>query len=52
MCSSPTQHLAQYAAVEPLGSFTAAAGPNSSRKYFAFQLAQPRGAIVPLPICN
>jgi 4-amino-4-deoxy-L-arabinose transferase-like glycosyltransferase len=52
MCSSPTQHLARYAAVEPLGSFTAAAGPNSRRRYFAFKVAQPRGPIGPLPVCS
>jgi hypothetical protein len=52
MCSSPKQHLARYAVVEPLGSFTATAGPNSRRSYFAFKLGQPRGPIGPLPVCS
>jgi len=52
ICSAPAQHLARYAAVEPLGSFTAASGPTSSRTYFAFKLAQPRGPIGPLPVCS
>ena len=52
MCSSPKQHLARYAAIEPLGSFTAAAGPSSSRRYFAFKLGEPRGPIGPLPVCS
>ena len=52
VCEAPTRHLARYAAVEPLGSFTAASGPSSSRTYFAFKLAQPRGPIGPLPACS
>ena len=52
ICPEPARHLARYAAVEPLGSFTAASGPTTSRTYFAFKLAQPRGAIGPLPLCS
>jgi 4-amino-4-deoxy-L-arabinose transferase-like glycosyltransferase len=52
ICKAPARHLTRYAAVEPLGSFTAASGPTSSRTYFAFRLAQPRGPIGPLPICG
>jgi hypothetical protein len=52
MCSSPRQHLAGYAAIEPLGSFVAAAGPSSHRSYFAFKLGEPRGPIGPLPVCS
>ncbi len=52
VCPAPARHLARYAAVEPLGSFTAASGPTSSRTYFAYKLAQPRGPIGPLPACG
>ena len=52
ICPVPARHLARYAAVEPLGSFTAASGPTTSRTYFAFKLAQPRGPIGPLPLCS
>jgi hypothetical protein len=52
ICPAPARHLARYAAVEPLGSFTAASGPTTSRTYFAFKLAQPRGPIGPLPLCS
>src|SRR6202047_3632103 len=34
VCAAPTRHLARYAAVEPLGRFTAASGPSSGRSYF------------------
>jgi 4-amino-4-deoxy-L-arabinose transferase-like glycosyltransferase len=52
ICPAPARHLARYAEVEPLGSFTAASGPTSSRAYFAFKLARARGPIGPLPICS
>jgi len=52
ICTAPARHLARYASVEPLGSFTAASGPSSSRTYFAFKLAKARGPIGPLPICS
>ena len=54
ICPAPARHLALYGSVEPLGSFAAASGPSSSRTYFAFKLAQPRGtdAIEPLPMCS
>jgi hypothetical protein len=51
-CPAPARHLARYAAAEPLGSFTAASGPTSSRTYFAYKLARPRGPIGPLPVCS
>ena len=52
VCRMPAQHLAQYADVEPLGSFTAASGPTSGRTFYAFRLAQPRGPIAALPMCS
>jgi 4-amino-4-deoxy-L-arabinose transferase-like glycosyltransferase len=52
ICPAPARHLALYARVEPLGSFTAASGPSSSRTYFAFKLAKARGPVGPLPTCS
>jgi 4-amino-4-deoxy-L-arabinose transferase-like glycosyltransferase len=52
ICPAPARHLARYATAEPLGSFSAASGPSSSRTYYAFKLAEPRGPVGPLPMCS
>jgi hypothetical protein len=50
-CAATERLSAQFASVEPLGSFDAPTGPTSARTYFAFRLNAPRGAILPLGAC-
>jgi 4-amino-4-deoxy-L-arabinose transferase-like glycosyltransferase len=50
-CGASQRLSAQFANVEPLGSFAAPSGPTSSRTYFAFKLDGKRGPIQPLAGC-
>ena len=50
-CSSTARLSAQFASVEPLGSFAAPTGPTSAPPYFAFKLDGSRGPIAPLGGC-
>lgn len=51
-CSSTGRLAAQFASVEPLGSFEAPTGPTTARTYYAFKLDRPIGLIRPLAGCG
>jgi 4-amino-4-deoxy-L-arabinose transferase-like glycosyltransferase len=51
-CSARGRLTAQFASVEPLGSFDAPTGPTTVRTYYAFKLADPRGPIRPIGDCR
>jgi 4-amino-4-deoxy-L-arabinose transferase-like glycosyltransferase len=50
-CPADARVRAQFASVEPLGSFTAATGPTSNRTYYLFKADAPRGPIRPIGPC-
>jgi 4-amino-4-deoxy-L-arabinose transferase-like glycosyltransferase len=50
-CASTARLAAQFASVEPLGSFEAPTGPTTARTYFAFKLNGWRGPTGPLGGC-
>ena len=50
-CANPDRLAAQFAQVEPLGSFDAPSGPTSTRTYHAFKLDGRRGPIRPIGGC-
>lgn len=51
-CPSGTRYAAGYGDVRTLGEFTVASGPSTSRRYFAFRLAEAKPAIGALPPCR
>jgi len=50
-CPTTARLAAQFASVEPLGSFAAPTGPTTARTYFAFKLDGRQGSIRPLGGC-
>jgi 4-amino-4-deoxy-L-arabinose transferase-like glycosyltransferase len=50
-CPATARLTAQFASVEPLGSFETPTGPTSARTYFAFKLDGRRGPIRPIGGC-
>ncbi|MEA2907903.1 MAG: hypothetical protein QOI12_5290 [Alphaproteobacteria bacterium] len=50
-CGAAARLAAQFASVEPVGSFETRSGPTSSRTYFAFKLDGRRGPIQPIGGC-
>jgi 4-amino-4-deoxy-L-arabinose transferase-like glycosyltransferase len=50
-CGNPDRLARQFSEVEPLGTFDAATGPTSARRYFAFKLDGWRGPVQPLGSC-
>jgi 4-amino-4-deoxy-L-arabinose transferase-like glycosyltransferase len=51
-CDQSGRLAAQFASVQPLGSFNAPTGPTTALTYYAFKLDHPRGPIGPLGGCE
>jgi hypothetical protein len=51
-CAKPGRLEQFYGEVTPLGEFTTTAGPHTTRRYYAFKLAQPKRPIAPLGPCK
>ncbi|MDI3469462.1 MAG: hypothetical protein OJF62_001525 [Pseudolabrys sp.] len=51
-CAKPGRLKQFYGEVTPLGEFTTTAGPHTTRRYYAFKMAQPKRPIAPLGPCR